>query len=133
MTTAQQLLRTNADGRYGPATGRAVKTFQRGHRLAADAILRPVTWQHLAPTLRSGAHADSVKPLQAQLRGHGARRTDLPGARCGRRPRRPPRCRSSRACDRYGDARRRRPRGRGRASDRPLTRPAVPRLKKLPA
>lgn len=73
VTTAQQLLRINADGRYGPATGRAVKTFQRKHRLATDGVLGPVTWQHLAPTLRSGAHGGSVKALQAQLRRHGAR------------------------------------------------------------
>lgn len=50
-----------------------MKTFQRKHRLAADGTLGPVTWQHLAPTLRSGAHGGSVKALQAQLRRHGAR------------------------------------------------------------
>ncbi|MCG8968917.1 MULTISPECIES: peptidoglycan-binding domain-containing protein [Streptomyces] len=73
VTTAQQLLGINADGRYGPATGQAVKTFQRRHRLAADGVLGPATWQRLAPTLRSGAHGDSVKALQAQLRRHAAR------------------------------------------------------------
>lgn len=73
VTTAQQLLRIGADGRYGPATAQAVKVFQRKHRLAADGVLGPATWQRLAPTLRAGAHGDSVKALQAQLRRHGAR------------------------------------------------------------
>lgn len=73
VTTAQQLLGIKADGRYGPATARAVKAFQRGHRLRADGILGPVTWQRLAPTLRSGAHGTPVKAVQTQLRRHGAR------------------------------------------------------------
>ncbi|MGW5001230.1 peptidoglycan-binding domain-containing protein [Streptomyces hydrogenans] len=72
VTTAQQLLRIGADGRYGPATVRAVKTFQREHRLTADGVLGAATWQRLAPTLRSGARGDAVKALQTQLRRNGA-------------------------------------------------------------
>jgi len=40
------------DGRFGPQTDRAVRAWQRVHRLTVDGIVGPVTWATLRPAVR---------------------------------------------------------------------------------
>lgn len=44
---AQRRLGVDADGLYGPITGRAVRAYQATHGLVADGLLGPKTWASL--------------------------------------------------------------------------------------
>ena len=65
---AQRHLGVQADGVFGPLTGRAVKRFQRRHGLTPDGIVGPVTWT----TLGIRGHHPVLKVLRAGAR-RGAR------------------------------------------------------------
>jgi lysozyme family protein len=54
----QHWLGIRADGIFGKGTKRAVKRFQRRHRLGVDGIVGPVTWA----ALKRSAHAGRVRP-----------------------------------------------------------------------
>jgi hypothetical protein len=83
------LYRSSIDGIQGPRTVRAVRTFQRRHRLAADGIAGPRTRAALGPrgrplfgtrALRRGMRGYDVGVLQFLLRRHGARPGRLDGS-----------------------------------------------------
>jgi hypothetical protein len=83
------LYRASIDGIQGPRTVRAVRRFQRRHRLAADGIAGPRTRAALgsrgrplfgARALRRGMHGFDVGVLQFLLRRHGARPGRLDGS-----------------------------------------------------
>ncbi|MFF9340589.1 peptidoglycan-binding protein [Streptomyces sp. NPDC014773] len=73
--TAQTLLGIRDDGRYGPDTTRAVRDFQRGHRLRADGVVGPRTWTALVRTVRTGDSGAAVRAVQHQLATCGHRVT----------------------------------------------------------
>ena len=56
VAAVQKWLGLSVDRVYGPATKRAVKRFQRRHRLTADGIVGPATWAAL-----KRAHARSAR------------------------------------------------------------------------
>jgi len=47
VTAVQELVKTPADGIFGPATEKAVRAFQERVHLSADGIVGPHTWQLL--------------------------------------------------------------------------------------
>lgn len=64
VTTLQNLLRDNgasiaADGKFGPATHRAVLTFQRSAGLSVDGVVGPKTWSALRNGQGSAAGSGS--------------------------------------------------------------------------
>ncbi|MEV7532491.1 peptidoglycan-binding protein [Streptomyces hydrogenans] len=73
--TVQTLLGIRDDGRFGPDTTRAVRDFQRGHRLRADGVAGPRTWAALVRTVRAGDRGTAVRAVQGQLAACGHRVT----------------------------------------------------------
>lgn len=67
----QRKLGIEADGKFGPATGAALKKWQSEHGVAADGIAGPDTfvtmglWELIL--LKSGTKGDTVKKLQEKL------------------------------------------------------------------
>ena len=83
------LYRASVDGVQGPRTVRAVRTFQRRHRLAADGIAGPHTRAALGPQgrplfgtriIRRGMRGYNVGVLQFLLKRHHARPGGLDGS-----------------------------------------------------
>lgn len=80
----------SVDGKFGPATLRAVKSQQSAAGIGVDGVVGPKTWSALAggstsapatgasgssssqPKLRSGSRGDAVRTLQQQLNSSGA-------------------------------------------------------------
>lgn len=78
VTTAQHLLRSQGyavatDGVFGTKTRSASVAFQRSHKLAADGVIGPRTWEALLPTLARGRKSEAVEGLQVELNAGGAK------------------------------------------------------------
>jgi peptidoglycan hydrolase-like protein with peptidoglycan-binding domain len=68
----QSLPNTGIDGRFGPATEQAVRSFQQAVGIGVDGIVGPQTWARLPeppvlPVLRRGSTGDAVRSLQRGL------------------------------------------------------------------
>ncbi|MGW4160569.1 peptidoglycan-binding protein [Streptomyces sp. NPDC004788] len=63
--------RVTADGRFGADTARAVRDFQRAHRLPADGVVGARTWTALVRTVRGGDSGPAVRAVQHQLAACG--------------------------------------------------------------
>jgi peptidoglycan hydrolase-like protein with peptidoglycan-binding domain len=60
VSTVQRALHMHASGRFGAATRRHVRAFQREHRLQVDGIVGPQTWDalfHLRPSTATSSAA----------------------------------------------------------------------------
>ncbi len=75
VAAVQRKLRLKADGRFGPATARAVKRFQKRRNLDADGVVGPATRRALAlpafssnSVTRKGARKRSSRKVPAVLR-----------------------------------------------------------------
>lgn len=74
--TLQHLLRRagstiTADGRFGPATEDAVRSFQTAHDATVDGVAGRQTWNGLADPVATGARGDAVVAVQRQLTARG--------------------------------------------------------------
>jgi len=56
------------DGKYGPKTAQAVRSFQASHGLQVDGVVGDLTWRKLIIPLGRGSHGPAVAALQKDLR-----------------------------------------------------------------
>ncbi|MDQ3814579.1 MAG: peptidoglycan-binding protein [Armatimonadota bacterium] len=59
------------DGKFGTQTVRAVKNFQRRHRLIADGVVGNATWEVLIVKVKSGSKGNAVRAAQTLLKHQG--------------------------------------------------------------
>ncbi len=81
--------RAAVDGRYGAATARAVRRFQRVHGLSPTGRVNRRTWMVLltegsTPLLKYGAGAGAVRRLQRGLNAAAGERLEVTGVFAGR-------------------------------------------------
>jgi cell wall-associated NlpC family hydrolase len=77
VATLQRLVKTTADGEFGPMTAAAVTKWQRRHHVPATGVVDAATWQALPADVAQAAcsqqvHGNGVTPTCAVLR-QGAR------------------------------------------------------------
>ncbi len=94
-------LQLGIDGQFGPITERAVREFQRSHKITVDGIVGPQTLRaieqaaaskpgvtspapqpplaHGTPTLRNGSQGEAVTRLQSELKRYGFFRSEPTG------------------------------------------------------
>jgi peptidoglycan hydrolase-like protein with peptidoglycan-binding domain len=83
----QRALGLTPDGVFGPVTSRAVKRFQRRHRIEVDGIVGPATWAALGhPTIRVVLRRARPRRLPAGLLPLRVRRVITAGTRIAYKP-----------------------------------------------